>query len=155
MNEVQWGLTVHDHTYPNYGYAQESPLAEPWLWCCAFMESSELWQQLCAVSSEATDQLECGPDTILTALAGKLPPDLSVHLKLWITQGSSSVRRHQRVPATKVQIWFLFSHLWAFHPLNQLMSSAGNLQRAKGERGPFFLVSSKRLKSFCVWKQRL
>lgn len=30
---------------------------------------------LCAVSSETTDQLESGPDTILTALAGKLPPD--------------------------------------------------------------------------------
>lgn len=66
---------------------------------------------LCAVSSETTDQLEPGPDTILTALAGKMPPDLKVHLKLRITQGSFSVRRHQRVPATKVQICFLLSHL--------------------------------------------
>lgn len=66
---------------------------------------------LCAVSSETTDQLESGPDTILIALAGKLPPDLNVHSKLRIRQGSFPVRRHQRVPVTKVQICFLFSHL--------------------------------------------
>lgn len=65
---------------------------------------------LCAVSSETTDQLEPGPDTIVTALIGKLPPDLNVHLKFRITQDGFPVR-HQRVPATKVQICFLLSHL--------------------------------------------
>lgn len=50
MNKVKWGLTVHDHPYPNWSYAQESPLAEPWLPCCASREGSEPWQQLCALS---------------------------------------------------------------------------------------------------------